>query len=276
MILADVHNHSDFSFDGKASLTQMVRAARKKGLRYFGIAEHFDLDFLAAPFFYGETEITQTTNAAAYFTAARALQQKANDDRFRLLAGAEFGFHSDERIQDEFCKIAQTYCPDFIINSVHACDGTDCMEQNYFTGKRKETAYARYLERVRESLDCPYPYDIVAHLGYVSRRAAYPESKLRYRDFPDLYDSILKTIVRKEKILEINSSARNAGSDFLPDTDILCRYYELGGRKVSFGSDAHNTHRIGDKRETLTPILKKIGFTFLTIPVCGEHISLDI
>ena len=276
MVLTDIHNHSDFSFDGKASLADMVAAAQKKGLRYFGIAEHFDNDFLDAPFFYGDEELTETTDPYSYFPAARKLQARLNGDHFTLLAGAEFGYHPNERIQGAFRLIADEFHPDFIVNSVHSCDGVDCMEKKYFFGKDKRTAYARYFERVRESLDCDYPYDIVAHLGYVSRKAPYPDPKIRYGEFADQLDDILRTIIAKGKILEVNSSSRTAGSEFLPDTDILSRYYELGGRRVSFGSDAHNADRICDRREIVVSALKAIGFTFITVPVCGEHVKVEI
>ena len=59
-------------------------------------------------------------------------------------------------------------------------------------------------------------------------------------------------------------------------TDTSQRYYDLGGRKVSYGSDAHFTSRILDKREEICAALKKIGFTYITVPFKGEHIKVEI
>ena len=146
---------------------------------------------------------------------------------------------------------------------------------SYFEGKSKEYAYSRYLEQVRLSLDAPYPFDIVGHVGYVSRKAPYADRKIRYADYAALYDEILKTIIEKDKILEVNSSSRGAESEFLPDTDVLRRYFELGGRKVSFGSDAHWTERIADKADLVFRALKEIGFSFLTIPQ-RVHLSVEL
>ena len=64
--------------------------------------------------------------------------------------------------------------------AVHACDGNDCYFADYFRGKDKAYAYRSYLEAVRKSLDAPYGYDIVGHIGYVSRNAPYPDKTLRY------------------------------------------------------------------------------------------------
>ena len=155
-------------------------------------------------------------------------------------------------------------------------DCADRLFPHYCDGRSKAFAYNAYLYRVLESLDAQYPYDIVAHIGYCSRNATYPDPKLRYADFSDVLDEILRRIIRRGKILEVNTSSKTAGSDFLPDTDILYRYFELGGRAVSFGSDAHDTWRVGEKRELVCAALKKIGFTHLTLPRRGEHISLPL
>lgn len=111
--------------------------------------------------------------------------------------------------------------------------GEECYFPEYTRGKEKRDAYNAYFQAVLASLDAPYPYDIVAHIGYCSRNAVYADPKIRYEDFSEILDRILYRIVEKDKILEINTSSKTAGSPFLPDTDILRRYYEMG-RQESF------------------------------------------
>ena len=275
MIQTDIHNHSKFSTDGISPLEDMVATAKEKGLRYFGISEHFDYDYIAAGLKIPGFE-PPYTDAAAYFSTAALLKGKYCDDNFTFLSGAELGFSDDERCKEEYARLIEKYSPDFVVNSVHTVDGVDAYVKSYFEGKTKKRAYRDYLNAVRRSLDAPYNYDIVAHLGYCSRNAIYADPKLRYGEFSDIIDEILKTVVQKNKILEVNSSPRSAGSEFLPDTDILSRYFELGGRRVSFASDAHSTDRICDKRETVVAALKKIGFKYITVPCCGERIEVEI
>ena len=98
---------------------------------------------------------------------------------------------------------------------------------------------------------------------------------MRYRDFPDLFDAILSGIVARNKILEVNSSARGAG-DFLPGRDILERYFALGGREVSFASDAHEAGDILRGRTLIANTLKEIGFAGVTVPDRGRHILVPI
>ena len=86
-----------------------------------------------------------------------------------------------------------------------------------------------------------------------------------------MLDCILKGIIRRGKILEVNTSSKTAGSPFIPDTDILTRYFELGGRDVSFASDSHDTARIAEKYSLVCDALKKIGFTHFTVPCRGKR-----
>lgn len=267
--MTDLHTHSTFSTDGKSPLSDMISTAKQLGLRYYGVSEHFDLDDYSIKL-YG------TIDEKAYFTCARSLQQQHNSDTFTFLAGGEFNFVSDERVCDKFSRILQQYQPDFVVNSVHIVDGEECFRQEYFAGKSKEYAYSRYLQQVICSLDADYHYDIVGHVGYVSRNAPYEDKKVRYADYAGLYDEILRKIIQKNVILEVNSSSRGAGCVFLPDTDVLRRYFELGGRKISFGSDAHFTKRIADKRQLVCAALKEIGFTHVTIPIKATHIEIDL
>ena len=99
---------------------------------------------------------------------------------------------------------------------------------------------------------------------------------MRWQDFSGSLDDILRTVIAKDKILEVNSANKNVPVLSLPDTDILERYFELGGRKISFGSDAHFPSRIMENRQKIVDILRAIGYEYLTIPCRGEHIKVEI
>ena len=88
-------------------------------------------------------------------------------------------------------------------------------------------------------------------------------------------DDILKTIIEKDKILEVNSSTKGMGLSVTSE-EILSRYYALGGRKVSFGADAHDSSRIAENRDAVMEMLKNIGFTYIIVPDRGEHIKIEI
>ena len=212
-MLTDIHTHSAFSPDGISPLEEMVERAHEKGLKYFGVSEHFDFDYAACGLELNG-EHPPLIGGEEYFAAARALQEEYAGKGMRLLVGGEYGFCPDKSCCERYLALTERKKPDFIVNSVHVVNGGDCYFAGYFAGKARENVYRAYLEHIRMSLDAPYPYDIVAHIGYVSRNAPYENKLLRYDDFPALFDDILKTIIQKGKILEVNSSTRGAINHF--------------------------------------------------------------
>lgn len=274
MIKTDIHTHTTFSADGISDIKEMIEQAIRMKLAFYGISEHFNYDYDRLKLTIDDKPVPPIEEKK-YFTCIRALQ-KEYAPQIRLLAGAEFGFDHDSRTQERYMDTQNKFKPDYVINSVHVCLGADCYFPHFCYGRSKALAYNAYLYRVLESLDAVYDYDIVAHIGYCSRNAIYPDPKLHYSDFSDVLDEILKRIIAKNKILEVNTSSRTAGSPFIPDTDILERYFELGGRAVSFASDAHDITRIGEKYDLVSHALKKIGFTYFTVPYQKERFRVPI
>ena len=264
-MITDVHTHSDFSFDGNEPLSKILEEAYKKGVAFYGVSEHFDGEIYLDS---GETKPEHMP--VGYFHDARHLQEDY-EGAMNVLIGAEFGYDEREKVHTMYEDIFEKYRPDFVVNSVHCINGKDFYYGSAY--KEKRETYLAYLALVRKSLDAPYSYDIVGHFGYVTRYAPYEDKSMSLKEFGKEIDEILKTIVQKDKILEVNSSGKEL---CLPTEEILRRYFELGGRKVSFASDTHDSKRIADKREEVVSLLKKIGFTHITVPCKGEHIQVEI
>jgi len=222
-----------------------------------------------------EKELAETTNGDPdmYFHEARHLQE-AYEGVMNVAVGAEFGYSKDPDMQGRYAMTYEKYRPDFVVNSVHSMDGRDFF-RTQITHTKKEI-YGIYLGLVRASLDAPYPYDIVGHIGYVARYVPFEDKAFSLEEFGEEIDDILNTIIRKGKILEVNSANKTLENRTLPCREIIQRYYDLGGRMVSFGSDAHFVERIGDKREEVMDMLKEIGFTYVTVPFRGEYIKVKI
>jgi histidinol-phosphatase (PHP family) len=266
--LTDIHTHSKYSFDGQNELAEMLETARAKGLDFYGVAEHFEYDLLCLPKLPREL-----IDAEKYFHGARHLQEDY-EGVMNVAVGAEYGYSEKAEVQGRYAASYEKHHPDFVINSVHSINGVDYY-YHVEEGEKGEL-YRSYLRLIRKSLDVPYHYDIVGHIGYIARYVPYEDRSFNLQQFGAEIDDILKTIIQKDKILEVNSSTKQLPQLCMPDVNILQRYYVLGGRKVSFGSDAHDTSRILEKREVLVLALKQIGFTYLTVPFKGEHIKVEI
>ena len=235
--LFDTHTHSDYSHDGVPALEELVKAAISKGLKYLAVTDHCDKDCVALPGFSWVRQIDLASRKAE-MTALKAKYA----DKIYLADSLEYGYAPEANAL--YLDVQNSYPTDYVINSVHIVEGVDVYFREYFDARTKKQAYGAYLDAVLKSVDAPYAYDAIGHVGYIARCSTYPDKKLYYRDFPDIIDAILKAIINKGKSLEINTASKGTKCDLFHDTTILRRYKELGGELITFGSDAHDPSRL--------------------------------
>ena len=271
--LIDLHTHTTFSHDGQNTPSEMLARAQRQGIAFYGATDHFDYDYDTAKMSEEEYKRTRNGNEDEYFHTLRHLQEDYAGV-MNVLVGAEFGYSKNTDVQGRYALTYEKYRPDYVINSVHSMDGLDFAYMEITLPKAE--IYGKYLQLIRDSLDAPYPYDIVGHIGYVARYVPFADKSFDLAVFGKQIDDILQTIISKDKILEVNSANKQLPNRTLPADYILERYYQLGGRKIAFGSDAHFKERIGDKWDETTATLRRIGFTHLTVPCRGEHIKVEL
>lgn len=263
-IVADTHLHSDFSSDGKNSMTEMALSAIKKGLKTIIFTDHLDFNYPVCPNpKTGKVEIFKQLNADEYRTAIEKLQSETKN-KLQILIGIETGLQPDNSILDKTKDFTDLLKPDFIIASTHCACGQVLAPYSFFKGKTQEEAYRKYLEDVLANLSMTDNYDTAAHLDFIERY--YPaknveDKLLKYAQFADIIDEILLTLIRKDKALEINTAGIRYGLGVIhPSLEILTRYKALGGKLVTIGSDAHEANDIAANFETAVQYLQKTHF----------------
>lgn len=275
----DVHNHSEYSHDSQTPLKEMIDGAIARGVAFYGASEHFDYDLTLL-----KNDTAHTIDEEAYFRAARRLQEDYAGV-INVLVGAEYSFVDDERACAAYRATSEKYRPDFVVNSVHTLRGEDYYYKRVFYTQNekgesvlrdKRETYGEYLAYIRQSLDAAYEYDIVGHIGYAARYAPYEDREIRYRDHAEQIDDLLLTVIKKGKILEVNGNSLGLRDVCVPSREIVERYYDLGGRKISYGADAHRPAQQLRNREEIGAMLKEIGFTHMTVPCRGEHIEVEL
>jgi HisJ family histidinol phosphate phosphatase len=112
--------------------------------------------------------------------AKKALDDDKNNT-LNLCFGIEASYDSSKAAKEAYQRTIAKYPFDVVINSVHCVDGYDVYFKMAFLFKTKKRVYRRYLETILESLDAPYQYDIVAHIGYIAH-LPLGESCSRRRD----------------------------------------------------------------------------------------------
>lgn len=249
--MVDVHLHTKFSFDSEEEPENYIKKAIKLGVNTIGFSEHYDYD----AYLDGEKDVT-LADLVGY--TANINNLKITHPEITILQGIEFGYRKEALPQ--YNKLLNEYPFDYVINSLHTLKGRgDCYHDKFFNGRPLKESYLDYFKGVLESVNADYDYQIVGHVGYVCRYRKGYGARIVYFDFADIIDEILRAIIKKDKCLEINTSNGVSGCTFLPDTDIIKRYLELGGKLLSFGSDAHCAERYYKNADLLKEFLKQVG-----------------
>ena len=242
----DFHLHSRVSFDSTASPMDMVRAAERVGLSEMCFTDHYDYN-------------TDPKIAPNLFTVEQYGREydDLTSDSVLIRRGVEFGMTTWNR--SELDRLLAHRRFDFVIGSVHFVDGYDPYEAEYWKGKTVREAFEKYLEQTLACVKIHDQFDVLGHLNYVCKSAHNPTHEpLRYEDFSELCDEIMKAVIARGKGMEINTSGVDRVGDFLPSAACLKRYRELGGEIVTLGSDAHAPERVGQYAKEALALLKPI------------------
>ena len=239
----DYHMHSTVSFDAKDSGLAIALAARDKGLREICFTDHIDYT----------PEMDMVFDTGRYNAEYDDLEVPG----LLIRRGMEFGLTPDNQAQLKLDLNRRHF--DFVLGSVHLVDGQDVYLQPYWEGRDPAQAVERFLETTLECVKVHEDYDVLGHLTYISKARGNPsKALLRYEDHKLIFDEILRQVVRHEKGMELNTSGVDRCGGTLPTLDFFQRFYDLGGRIVTVGSDAHDTGRVGQYTHEMAKELKKI------------------
>lgn len=263
----DSHSHSKYSHDGRADPLKMLEAAKAEGLGYYAVTEHLDRDYK----YCRKERFLKQLNLPRYYKRAEKLRSVD-------FGGIYFAFGVEaaycEKATPWYEKELKKYDFDVVINSIHTIHGGDAYFGRFYRGREQDEVYNEYLDLLAESLKVPYHYDIVGHIGYITRYCDYPNVSLVQPQYADKIDRLLTEIIARDKCVEINTHIKHPLTEFLPERGILERYYALGGRKITFSSDAHVPADVGHKYSLVAAVAKEIGFTEWT--VYKRHIPVTV
>lgn len=251
--MVDTHTHTKFSFDGRDSARDMAEKGREFNLDYMAFTDHFDRDYV----YIDQYSYVGQLNIPAYIEGVKELKEE-----YPFLAlGIELGY--SERAENDYNTLLDIKKFDYVLNSIHTIDGKDVYNSEYFEDKNKHRAYETYLLQVLKSTKAKFFYNTISHLGFARKNSTYEDNLMPLNEYSDIVDSIFKNIIDMGKTLEVNSNIKTR--DFMPTKEYLKRYFELGGRSVSFASDAHVVGRIGEMYEEASEMVKDIGFRYWTV-----------
>lgn len=260
----DNHTHSQYSCDiplGEGnSIRELCISAIEKGLSGIAITDHYDIDGMID----GHYPPLDSASIAREVMEAK----EEFKGRLAVLHGIELA-QANQYPQEALVQAnSQPY--DIILGSLHTVKGM----YDFGTADIKQFGRDGYIELWERYLSDMLDvikwgnFDVLTHITYPKRYYLYQNIP---DDFPDIknkgreyFEPILKAVIDKGITLECNTSGlRQNMGECLPNEDLFRFYYELGGRDVSLGSDAHFERHLGANFDEAAEMLKSVGFEYL-------------
>lgn len=228
MIFTDHHVHTKFSPDSNADVVKYITKAKNLNLNYVLFTDHMDFG-TTDPYFMVMLDYNK------YIEYMKELESQYE---IPIKIGVEIGYEKNHK--DQIKKFLNSLDFDFVITSIHYGDGMDFYSGDFFTKKTKYKAYLDYFKLVLDMVENFNSYDVVGHLDYIPRYSPYDDKHYKYEDYKEIIDEILKTIIKNNKGIEVNTSGlRGELGVTFPKYEVLLRYKQLKGRYISLGSDCH-------------------------------------
>lgn len=247
----DFHLHSEFSVDGKYSMTDMAEKAVEKDMKCICFTDHIDLETT-------KDRIDIGFIPSDYFKKAKQVKYNYKN-KVEVLTGVEIGIKPE--LKKRYDELIRNNPFDFVILSVHSIDAIDIHHDNFTGNKSPIEALNIYYDYMYQCIENYDNYDVLGHIDYIDRYFENPNLLPKFNEYSSKVEKVLKSIISSKKGIEINTAGLRYGLEYFhPKADILKLYKELGGEIITFGSDAHNPEHLNYEYESAKKTLKYIGF----------------
>lgn len=249
MITADYHIHSFFSSDSDASMEVMVEKAISLDMKRICFTDHMDYDFPK------QYELSFQFDVEQYFKKLTEIAEKYKHD-IKVLMGIEIGMMPN--LSNRYNKLLSSFPFDFVIASTHLVDQMDPYYPEFWKKYTPKEGLERYFDSILECIYAFQNFDVYGHLDYINRYA-FNHGSDSMTDFQEKIDQILKTLISYGKGIEVNTAGYRYGMAHPnPHEDIIKRYFALGGKILTIGSDGHKPEHIAYDFKHIESILKSI------------------
>lgn len=249
----DLHTHHYRCGHATGDIRDYIEAAIDHGLDIIGISDH-------SPHFYSEKDQLYPQGSMKKSEFDEYIQEvlhlkKIYQHKIEVLLGVESDFFYKHI--ETYRTIYEAYPFDYVIGSVHSVDYLSIFNKNRWNGltnKEKIAVKDRYYDLIEQSARSGV-FQILGHID--AMKGFFPEFSV----IPsDAVEQTLKVIGQQELTIEVNTSGKMKDCGGWYPADDLLEKALFYGVDVTFGSDAHTPHRVGDDFQLVRKKLKEIGF----------------
>jgi histidinol-phosphatase (PHP family) len=263
----DAHLHTDLSPDSDVPIDVYGALAAARGIAELAITDHVDFEPGAPAYGYATFEQRERT--------VREAAERWAPHGVTIRFGVELTY--DRSWEDQVRAHLRQHRYDFTIGSVHDRAGSPY-------GARRVAAWVggrSLAEIVAPSFDEVVAaarsglFDTVGHIDVVKRYLWPHVTPDQLADAPELYEPILHALVESGTALEVNTSGlRHSVQETYPSAAIVARFRELGGRRITVGSDAHRAHQFAVGLRDGYAYAASAGFDALTMGRDGRQVAI--
>jgi histidinol-phosphatase (PHP family) len=257
----DNHVHTEWSWDAprEASMVRSCEQALAAGLPGLAFTDHLDFttwtdgDPISTenldPHRYSRMHLL---DVAGYLATVADCRQRYPE--LRILSGVEIG-EAHLWAASATAAVAAAGV-DRILGSLHAIphDGRLTPADDLFRQLPAADVMRRYFGELLRLVEGSGVFQVLAHLDFPRRMWPQAAGPYEERAFEAEYRAVLRALAASGRILEVNTKSP------LVSTELLRWWREAGGRAVSFGSDAHQPWRVGDKFKLAVDVVEAAGF----------------
>ena len=253
----DSHMHTAFSHDSHVLLELYAAQAAEYGIKEIAITDHVDFLPGSPGYRYFDYDVRKKVIAEA---AARWA------GKVRIRHGVEITYES--RYDAEIREHLATHHYDYSIGSVHAVKDSPYARHNveaFARGLTVAQAVAPYFAEVQAAIRSDL-FDTIGHLDQCKRWLLPWFPTAAFATIPESYEPLLRALVETGTALEINSSGlRYPERETYPAAWVVERFRQLGGERVTVGSDAHLPQSFAFGIEEAAEIVAAAGFDRLSL-----------
>jgi len=265
----DAHLHTKLSPDSSVHIDSYARQAVERGIAEICITDHVDFVPGTPAFDFVPFDVRERT--------VRDAAERWGPDGVAIRFGVEITY--DARHETAIRDHLRSHAYDFVIGSVHVYEESPFHASRvaaWVDGRPLDEIVAPYFGEVLLAIRSGL-FDTIGHLDVVKR---YLHPYLTAADLgerPDILEPVLQALVDSGVALELNTSGlRQAVGETYPSALTVTRFRELGGSRVTVGSDAHRRDLLGWRLADAYDALRRAGFESVVFRRGGEPVRIEI
>ncbi|MBN1202551.1 MAG: histidinol-phosphatase HisJ family protein [Anaerolineae bacterium] len=245
----DYHVHCHISPDSQATMAAMCQSALDQGISEIVFTDHFD------------RACFDTYQPDKYFEELDAVRRAFGPQGLTVRAGVELG--EMHRYADVVQPVLDAWPYDFVLCGVHWIADYCVHDMDYFRAHPPEETIPAYFAELASTARAG-GFDVLSHADVFKRTAYDVYGRFDITEWEDLVRPVWQACIDNNIGIEINSSGlRKPVGQPHPSLEAVRWYREMGGERLTIGSDSHRPVHVGAGLDTALDIARAAGFTRL-------------